>query len=89
MEVHVYERILKVEINEDCITMPSYYCKLHYFVFVGTATQSFGQGRGPIFRKFVRCSGFEESLLDCDQNYLRQFTCGHWYDVGVICQGKM
>ena len=49
----------------------------------------FGNGRGPILMEYVRCSGFEESLLDCDHNGLGLSTCGHWEDAGVVCQGEM
>ena len=39
--------------------------------------------------EYVRCSGFEESLLDCDHNGLGLSTCGHLEDAGVVCQGEM
>ena len=48
---------------------------------------SFGQGRGPVFLEYVQCSGFEENLLDCDNNRLGYSTCGHYEDAGVVCQG--
>ena len=50
---------------------------------------SFGQGRGPVFLEYVQCSGFEESLLDCDNNRLGYSTCGHYEDAGVVCQGRL
>ena len=64
--------------------------KFIFFVYAGNASRSsFGPGRGPIFMEYVRCSGFEESLLDCDHNGLGLSTCGHWEDAGVVCQGGM
>lgn len=63
----------------------------HYsFIHVGNATHNafFGQGRGPILMDYVRCSGFEESLIDCHHNGLGHSTCEHWEDAGVICQGE-
>ena len=48
----------------------------------------FGQGRGPIVLEFVRCSGFEENLMDCSNNGLGYSTCSHYEDAGVFCQGE-
>ena len=50
---------------------------------------SFGRGRGPIFLEYVQCSGFEETLLDCDNNRLGYSTCSHYEDAGVVCQGRL
>ena len=60
-------------------------------VCAGNASRhaSFGQGRGPVFLEYVQCSGFEESLLDCDNNRLGYSTCGHYEDAGVVCQGRL
>ena len=67
----------------------SYHWK--YNLSLGKATKSafFGNGRGPILMEYVRCSGFEESLLDCNHNGLGLSTCGHWEDAGVVCQGEV
>jgi len=55
----------------------------------GTASRYafFGQGRGPILLEYVRCSGFDETLLGCANNGLGYSTCGHYEDAGVICEG--
>jgi len=60
-------------------------------VYAGTASRNafFGQGRGPILMEYVRCSGFEESLVQCDHNGFGYSTCGHFEDAGVACQGEM
>ena len=50
---------------------------------------TYGRGTGPILMEYVHCSGFEESLLDCDHNGLGLSTCGHWEDAGAICQSEM
>jgi len=39
--------------------------------------------------EYVRCSGFEDSLVNCNHNGLGYSTCGHFEDAGVVCQGEM
>lgn len=60
-------------------------------MYTGNATRSafFGQGRGPIFMEYVRCTGFEETVLDCKHNGLGYSTCYHFEDAGVACQGEL
>ena len=43
-----------------------------------------GTGSGGILMDDVRCSGYEESLFNC--NYTADHNCGHHEDVGVICE---
>jgi len=64
---------------------------LYSLLCAGNASRfaSFGRGRGPIFLEYVQCSGFEETLLDCDNNRLGYSTCGHYEDAGVVCQGRL
>ena len=46
---------------------------------------AFGEGRGPIWLGYVRCTGNENSLLDCTYDGLGYANYGHNYDAGVIC----
>ena len=75
--------------KESSFAIPSV-AKFIFFVYAGNASRSsFGPGRGPIFLEYMDCSGFEESLLDCDHNGLGLSTCEHYEDAGVVCQGEM
>ena len=47
----------------------------------------FGQGAGPILIGNVHCSGEESSLLECNRNMSGLFSCSHFNDAGVQCQG--
>ena len=54
---------------------------------VGTHVSEFGGGNGEIFLDNVRCTGSENSLLDCDANDIGEHNCQHYEDAGVRCQG--
>ena len=43
----------------------------------------FGQGTGPIWLDDLRCTGSENSLLECDSS--SQHNCRHSEDAGVAC----
>ena len=45
----------------------------------------FGQGEGPIHLDGLRCTGEEESLLDCCHRGVGNHSCGHYEDGGVLC----
>ena len=48
----------------------------------------FGSGSGPIFLDQLRCSGSEQSLLDCPPfPDVGLHSCDHSMDAGVKCQG--
>ena len=46
----------------------------------------FGQGQGQIVLDDVACNGNETRLVDCSNGIP---NCGHYEDVGVICQGEV
>ena len=50
----------------------------------------FEKGSGPILLGYLSCTGKEENLVKCRQNYfLNNLQCpGHDYDAAVKCQGK-
>ena len=79
-------------ISKSSKILTSEFTNPHFFtIHAGNATQNafFGQGRGPVLMEYVGCSGFEDSLVDCNHNGLGHSTCEHWKDAGVICQGEM
>ena len=51
----------------------------------------FGQGRGPTWLNYLYCSGFENSLLDCNRAYAigNPNGCSHSEDVGIECPGNI
>uniref|UniRef100_A0A1X7U210 SRCR domain-containing protein n=1 Tax=Amphimedon queenslandica TaxID=400682 RepID=A0A1X7U210_AMPQE len=53
-------------------------------------TYGFNYGHGPILLGYLYCSGQEQSLIDCNQNYYgtnSASTCKqHSYDAAVICE---
>jgi len=55
-------------------------------VFTGS---HFGHGAGPIFLDQLRCSGTENSLLECNRFAgLGLHSCDHFQDAGVSCIGE-
>ena len=52
------------------------------------STSPYGASQGPVFLAYVRCSGNEESLLDCPSEFVTDELCSsHTLDVGVKCIG--
>lgn len=68
-----------------------YYHSLHTYWVDATAYTSarFGQGEGPTYLEDVRCTGGEDSLLQCHHKRMGCFTCPHYKDAGVSCSNGM
>ena len=49
----------------------------------------YGQGSGPIWLDYLRCTGNETNLLNCSHSGIgiTRYYCGHDDDVGVQCPG--
>ena len=43
---------------------------------------AFGQGTGPVFLRYLNCTGRESSLLSCSH---RSGSCSHSVGAGVVC----
>ena len=58
----------------------------HYPLFTALPPlPSFGGGAGPIHFTAVSCTGFEESLFDCQHSVGVEPGCSHQDDAGVYC----
>ncbi|XP_041455891.1 deleted in malignant brain tumors 1 protein-like [Lytechinus variegatus] len=62
-------------------------CQSLGFPKIGVATirANFGEGTGPIWMAFTRCTGDEENLLDCRHTAPAPAFCDHSSDAGVQC----
>ena len=49
----------------------------------------YGQGSGPIWLDYLRCTGNETALMNCSHSGIgiTRYYCGHDDDVGVQCPG--
>ena len=51
--------------------------------------QSYGSGTGPIWTRYVSCSGTEYYLWECSYSSNSRSYCDHSTDIGVTCSGKL
>ncbi|XP_025102710.1 deleted in malignant brain tumors 1 protein-like [Pomacea canaliculata] len=52
---------------------------------VAVGSDKYGAGSGPILFSDLRCVGNETSLAQCQHWGFYTHYCGHWEDVGVMC----
>ena len=64
----------------------AFHCILFCFI-VATALhyEWFGQAEGPIHFDGLRCTGEEDSLLDCHHKGVGNHSCSHYEDASVLC----
>ena len=67
---------------------------LHTFQYLIAVTYypnaHYGEGSGPIWLKYVSCTGTESNLLECRRGYHIGYPynyCSHSKDVSVVCPG--
>ena len=59
-----------------------------FFLASQILTSGYTVGDGPIFLSQLRCSGSEQSLLECSSGRpLGLHRCDHSMDIGLHCQG--
>ena len=51
----------------------------------------YGQGTGPVWLSRLYCTGFENTLLDCNSAYAigNPYGCSHSEDVSIVCPGNI
>ena len=57
----------------------------NYIGAITTSSVAFGQGSDPTLLDYVRCSGSEHRLFDCEHNGIEIESCDHTKDAGVVC----
>ena len=53
--------------------------------FSDTSQHNFGEGTGPSWLAWLRCTGSEVNILQCPHHFGIEFGCPHVWDVGVLC----
>ena len=63
--------------------------QLPLIIFTGSisAQGSYTEGAWPIHINDLNCTGSEESVWECPHNGIKGYSCNHWQDASVICQG--
>ena len=46
------------------------------------------EGVWPIHINDLNCTGSEESVWECPHNGMERYSCNHYQDASVKCQGK-
>ena len=59
--------------------------QLRYTSGIAYGGAIYGEGTGPIWLDYVRCRGYESSLLNCPHRGTGQHNCGHGEDASVAC----
>ena len=68
------------------MALGSYQQTVYFSIAFAVHPAAFGQGTGPVFLDYVRCTGNESSLLSCShQGIIGVVYCSHSYDFGVVC----
>ena len=65
------------------------YVELHKLCAVSSATHVFGEGTGPVWLTYLRCSYYDTSLDHCGAYPQSYSPCQHYEDAAVICQGGL
>ena len=60
-----------------------------YVCAIRSATDTFGEGTGPVWLRNVRCRFYDANLDNCRHDGLNEDSCPHTEDAAVICQGYL
>ena len=63
--------------------------KLAAITYAGSisAQGSYTEGVWPIYINDLNCTGSEESVWECPHNGIEGYSCNHYQDASVMCQG--
>ena len=60
----------------------------HFFIGSISAQGSYREGAWPIHINDLNCTGSEESVWECPHNGIEGYSCNHYQDASVMCQGN-
>lgn len=55
---------------------------------IAVSSARYGQGVGQIWLDDLRCTGSENSIIECPSHEIGKHDCSHSEDAGIICQGN-